>query len=125
VIGMLFGEVLLRRRFGALGTERVIRTTTRLAVLSTFGGLAAWGVLALVTARLGGGVLGSGVAVLLGSIAGLLALAAIASQWHLEELRELLGSLRGRGSPSAPPGLAGAAAGSRRRSSGGGRHRAR
>jgi putative peptidoglycan lipid II flippase len=138
LVGMVLGEVLLRRRFGALGTELVIQTAVRLAVLSLVGGLAAWGVLSLVTSRLGYGLAGSTVAVLLGSVAGLLALAAVASRWHVEEFRELTAALRGRGSAPVPaPVPARAPAGpigrvplrtvppDRRGRSSGGRHRAR
>jgi putative peptidoglycan lipid II flippase len=134
LVGMVLGEVLLRRQFGALGTELVIQTTVRLGVLSVIGGLATWGVLSLVTSRLGYGLAGSAVAVLLGSVAGLLALAAVASRWHVEEFRELTAALRGRGSvPATRSGPAGPVGRvplrtvppSRRGRSSGGRHRAR
>jgi putative peptidoglycan lipid II flippase len=121
VVGLLLGEVLLRRRFGRVRSGLVLRTTARLALLSAFGGLAAWGVLVLVTDRLGRGVGGSAVAVLLGSLAGLLVLAALASRWQVAELRELTAALRGR-VPVAIP--AGATAAAPRRRSTGGRHRA-
>jgi hypothetical protein len=55
----------------------------------------------LVFSRLGHGLAGSAVAVLLGSIAGLVALAAVASRWHVEEFRELTAALRGRGAQPA------------------------
>jgi putative peptidoglycan lipid II flippase len=112
VVGAVIGELLLRQRFGALGTSKVIRTTVRLTVLSVFGGLAAWGVQIVVTRWLGHGVAGAAASVVLGSIAGLATLAIIASQWQVAEFRELLGSLRSRGgSPSAAePVPAGAAA---------------
>jgi len=97
LVGVVLGEVLLRRRFGELGTRLVVQTTTRLLVLSVIGGVAAWAVQGLVFSRLGHGLAGSAVAVLLGSIAGLVALAAVASRWHVEEFRELTAALRGRG----------------------------
>jgi putative peptidoglycan lipid II flippase len=134
LVGMVLGEVLLRRRFGALGTELVIQTTVRLSVLSLIGGLATWAVLSLVTSRLGYGLAGSTVAVLLGSVAGLLALAAVASRWQVEEFRELTAALRGRGSvPATMRGPAGPVGRvplrtvppDRRGRSSGGRHRAR
>jgi putative peptidoglycan lipid II flippase len=105
VVGVAIGEVLLRKRFGELGTRLVIQTTARLTVLSIIGGLAAWGVYDLVTSQLGQGVGGSAVSVLLGSIAGLVVLAAVASKWHVEEFRELIGALRSRGgTPVGPRG---------------------
>jgi putative peptidoglycan lipid II flippase len=118
VVGAIVGEVLLRRRFGALGTSKVIRTTVRLTVLSVFGGLAAWGTQAVVTRWLGHGLAGSAGAIVLGSIAGLVTLAVIASQWQVAEFRELLGSLRSRG--GSPAGREPAAVGAGGPGAGGG-----
>jgi putative peptidoglycan lipid II flippase len=103
VVGLVAGEVLLRRRFGRLDGRRVTGVTSRLATMSAIGGLAAWGVLALVAHLLGQGVAGSAVAVVLGSLAGLAVLAAVASRWQVAELRELLGSLRGRRAGTGGP----------------------
>jgi putative peptidoglycan lipid II flippase len=138
IVGVVLGEVLLRRRFGELGTRLVIQTSARLLVLSVIGGVAAWAVQALVLGRLGHGLAGSSVSVLLGSVAGLLALAAVASRWHVEEFRELTAALRGRGAqpstaragargparPVSRPPLQTVPVEHRGRSSGG-RHRAR
>ena len=70
VAGTVAGEVLLRRRFGALDTGRVLRASAGFLLLSAVAALAAWGVLALVTGWLGAGTLGSAVAVVLGSLVG-------------------------------------------------------
>ena len=105
VVGVVLGEVLLRRRFGRLDSARVLRSTVRLSVVSVLGGLAAWGVLVLVTARLGAGVAGSAVAVVAGSAAGLAVVAAVLLRWRTSELDELVRSLRGRRA-AAPRGPA-------------------
>jgi putative peptidoglycan lipid II flippase len=107
VIGVLIGERLLRQRFGPLGGGEVVRTTVRIAAFSTAGGIAAWGTAALVDRWLGTGVVGSGVAVLLGSAVGLAVLAVLVARSRFAELDELFrGTRRGSRRP-------------------GGRHRAR
>jgi putative peptidoglycan lipid II flippase len=96
LIGVLLGVRLLRRRFGALGGRAVVRTTVRITVFSVAGGLAAWGMSTLAGRWLGTGVVGSGVAVLLGSAAGLAVLAVLVTRSRFAELDELIRGNRGR-----------------------------
>lgn len=116
VVGTVLGEVLLRRRFGRLGTARVVRAAARFAVLAVAAGLAAWAVLALVSGWLGTGPTGSAVAAIGGSVVALAVLGAAAVLSRSGELDDVLRGLRGR--PAAP---AGAASGGTGRSHG--RHR--
>ena len=96
VLGAVLGEVLLRRRFGPLGTGRVLRAGAGFLVLSGLATLAAWGVLVLVTGWLGVGPLASAVAVVLGSTVALGVLVATTLVWRSSELDDVLGGLRGR-----------------------------
>jgi putative peptidoglycan lipid II flippase len=96
IVGVVLGEVLLRRRFGPLDGREVVRTTVRITMYSAFGALAAWGVLVLASHRLGTGFAGSAVGVLLGSAAGLAVLAALASRVRFAELDQVLGGRGGR-----------------------------
>jgi len=92
VIGGVLGEALLRKRFGPLGGREVVGTTVRIAAYSVVGAAVAWVVLTLVTRWLGTGFAGSAVAVLLGSLAGLAVLGAMAARWRFAELDQLRGS---------------------------------
>ncbi|HEY2176667.1 MAG TPA: murein biosynthesis integral membrane protein MurJ [Mycobacteriales bacterium] len=96
VIGAVIGEVLLRTRFGRLETRRMLRTTSRLAIASAIGGLAAWGVLVAVTGALGSGRLGSAMAVLGGSLLGGLIALIVGLRLHIEELAMAVGGVRRR-----------------------------
>jgi putative peptidoglycan lipid II flippase len=100
VVGALIGEVLLRRRFGRLGTPVVVRSIVRFGLLSIAGGIAAWGVLMLVSRTLGTGPTASLVAVLAGSVAALGVVGAGAMLLRSSELDDVLRGLRGR--PAAP-----------------------
>jgi putative peptidoglycan lipid II flippase len=100
VIGVLIGNRLLRQRFGRLGGRDVVRTTVRITVFSIAGGLAAWAMAALAGHWFGTGVVGSGVAVLLGSAVGLAVLAALVSRSRFPELD---GLFRGTGRSSKRP----------------------
>ena len=112
VAGTVAGEVLLRRRFGALDTGRVLRASAGFLLLSAVAALAAWGVLALVTGWLGAGTLGSAVAVVLGSLAALGVLVASTLVWRSTELDDVLRGLGGR------PAATGGAVGGRHRAAG-------
>jgi putative peptidoglycan lipid II flippase len=96
VVGAVLGESLLRRRFGHLDTARTVRASTRFLIMSVLAGLAAWLVLALVSAALGQGFVGSLVAVVAGSVAagGVLVLTAMLGR--SAELDDVLRGLRGR-----------------------------
>jgi putative peptidoglycan lipid II flippase len=96
VLGAGLGEVLLRRRFGPLGTGRVLRAGAGFLVLATAGALAAWGVLVLVTGWFGVGPVASAIAVLAGSLVALGVLVAATLVWRSSELDDVLGGLRGR-----------------------------
>jgi putative peptidoglycan lipid II flippase len=96
VVGAVLGEELLRRRFGRVGTGRTVRAATRFLVMSVFAGLAAWLVLMLVEDWLGRGVLGSFVAVLLGSVAAGAVLVVSVLVGRSAELDDVLRGLRGR-----------------------------
>jgi putative peptidoglycan lipid II flippase len=102
VVGAILGEVLLRRRFGPLGSGRVLRAGGGFLVLSTLGTLAAWGVLALVTGWLGLSPLAAAVAVLLGSVAAAAVLVGTTLVWRSSELDDVLGGLRGRPATARP-----------------------
>ena len=96
VLGAVLGEVLLRRRFGRLGTGRVLRAGAGFLALSALGALTAWAVLALVAGWLGVGPIASAVAVVLGSLAALGVLVAATLVWRSSELDDVLRGLRGR-----------------------------
>ncbi|HEX6755937.1 MAG TPA: murein biosynthesis integral membrane protein MurJ [Mycobacteriales bacterium] len=96
VVGTVLGEVLLRRRFGRLGTGRVVRSIVRFCVLSLPAGLAAWAVLALASRTLGTGPTGSAVAVVAGSLVALGVLAGATLLTRSGELDDLMAGLRGR-----------------------------
>jgi putative peptidoglycan lipid II flippase len=94
VVGVLVGQVLLRRRYDSLDRGRVTASAARIAVVSAAGGLVAWGVLAAVARWLGIGFAGSAVAVVLGCIGGLVTFVVIARWWRIVELSEVMGGLR-------------------------------
>ena len=96
VVGTVLGEVLLRRRFGRLGTGRVVRSIVRFFVLSLPAGLAAWAVLALASRTLGTGPTGSAAAVVAGSLVALGVLAGATLLTRSGELDDLMAGLRGR-----------------------------
>jgi putative peptidoglycan lipid II flippase len=99
VVGAVAGEALLRRRFGRLDTARTVRASTRFLVMSVFAGLAAWVVLMVVSNGLGQGLLGSFVAVLLGSVAAGAVLILSVLVGRSAELDDVLRGLRGRSGP--------------------------
>jgi putative peptidoglycan lipid II flippase len=103
VVGAVVGEALLRRRFGRLDTARTVRASTRFLVMSVLAGLAAWMVLMVVSNATGRGVLGSLVAVLLGSVAAGAVLVVSVLVGRSAELDDVLRGLRGR----SGPGIAG------------------
>ncbi|HZB48986.1 MAG TPA: lipid II flippase MurJ, partial [Mycobacteriales bacterium] len=107
VVGTVLGEVLLRRRFGRLGTGRVLRAGARFLLLAVVAGLAAWVVLALVSGWLGTGPTGSAVAVLAGSAVALGVLVGAALLSRSTELDDVLRGLRGRGPASGTSRSAG------------------
>ena len=107
VVGTVAGEVLLRRRFGTLGTGRVVRAAAGFLLLSVLAALAAWGALALVTGWLGTRPVGSGVAIVLGSLVALGVLVASTLVWRSTELDDVLRGLRGRAAAAGGGPVAG------------------
>lgn len=96
VPGVLIGEILLRRRFGRLGTSRTVQTIVRMALASAIGGVAAWGVLAAVTRQLGDGVGPSALALVAGSAFGGGIALFCALRLRISELTTLTERLRRR-----------------------------
>jgi putative peptidoglycan lipid II flippase len=94
VVGWVLGEVLLRRRFGPLGSTAFVRTCLQLVIASAFGGVAAWLVLAGVTRWLNTGALQAAVATLGGCVVGGAVMVAVALRLRVSEVRTVLGGLR-------------------------------
>jgi putative peptidoglycan lipid II flippase len=88
-VGMLMGEIWLRRRFGKLGSRRVVRTYVKTGVSSVWGAAAALAVVLLVTHYIPGGIHRAGGAwvTLLGG--GLLGLACAFGMMTLLRVHEL------------------------------------
>jgi putative peptidoglycan lipid II flippase len=97
VVGTVLGDVLLRRRFGRLGTARVVRAAAGFLLLSALAGAAALAVLVPVGRWLGPGPVGSLAAVALGSVAAAAVLVAVAVVRRPAELDDVLRGLRGGG----------------------------
>ncbi|AHI02180.1 murein biosynthesis integral membrane protein MurJ [Kutzneria viridogrisea] len=74
VLGMVIGELWLRRRFGKLGSRRVVKTYVKTAVSSVWGAAAALGVALAVNHFVPNGihhVLGAWLALVIGGLVGL------------------------------------------------------
>lgn len=89
VVGAIVGHIVLTRRLGRLGFSAVASTTMRMAVASVVGGLAAWAVMIEAHDRFGTGHGGELVAVLGGSVVGLVVLALVATQLRIPEIDAL------------------------------------
>lgn len=94
VVGAVLGEALLRRRFGPIGTDRLLRTTFKLAVASAVGGVIAWASLRLITDQIGYGRAGSTLSTVVGATLGGLAALLIAIRLRVEELHAVAVQLR-------------------------------
>lgn len=96
VPGVLLGEVLLRGRFGALQSGRVLRTTIRLVLASAAGGGVAYGIRAVVERAFGAQFEGAAIALVLGSVLGGAVMLFVALRLRVAELGDVVGSLRRR-----------------------------
>jgi putative peptidoglycan lipid II flippase len=89
VVGAIVGHVALTRRLGHLGFRRVLRTVAQIGVASVVGGAIALLVVVGTGSALGHGHAGSISGLLLGSLAGLGALAAVAWRMRIPEVRDI------------------------------------
>jgi putative peptidoglycan lipid II flippase len=89
VVGAVVGHVALTRRLGHLGFRRVLRTVAQIGAASVVGGAVALLVVLGTGSALGHGHAGSIAGLLLGSIAGLAALAAVAWRMRIPEVRDI------------------------------------
>lgn len=96
VAGLLAGQVWLRRRFGRLGSGRVLRTVARLSLVSAVGGAVGWLAVRETTELAGRGAPGSLAALLAGSAAGLVAGWLCCRVVHIPEVRALGELVRAR-----------------------------
>jgi putative peptidoglycan lipid II flippase len=94
VVGAIVGHVVLTRRFGRLGFSRVARTVAQIGVASLAGAAAAWGATLLAHDALGTARAGSGVALVGGSLAGLVVLVGVAWRMRIADVAEVLASAR-------------------------------
>ena len=106
VVGAVVGEIWLRRRFGPMGTRRVLVTVGKMGLASAVGGLAAWGTVQLAW----GGFPDSMVEALLqcatAGVVGVSVIASVALILGVEELDPIVNRLAGRRRPR-PAGTAG------------------
>jgi putative peptidoglycan lipid II flippase len=96
VVGAVAGHLLLSSRLGSLGFRSVARTVVQIGLASLLGGAAALAVVVTSTAALGDGHLGSGTALVLGSLSGLAVLGLVAWRLRIPELANLAAQARGR-----------------------------
>ncbi len=92
-LGTLAGELLLRRRFGKLGSRRVLRTYIKVAVAAVWGAAVALVIELGVRSYLPGGLhgaLGAFTSLLAGGILGLLAAFGMMALLRVHELRPAL-----------------------------------
>ena len=92
-LGTLVGELLLRKRFGKLGSRRVVRTYIKVAVAAVWGAAVALVVELGVRSYIPGGVhgaLGAFTSLVVGGILGLLAAFGMMALLRVHELRPAL-----------------------------------
>lgn len=94
VVGLVLGDVLLRKRFGPLGSGRLLRTGVQMTVASAAGGLVAWLLLAGITHELGAGRTGYALATIAGCLLGGAIALAAAVRMRVSDLNLVLASLR-------------------------------
>jgi len=95
-VGAFYGTGLLRRQFGPLGLSRQFRVLVRITVATVIGMFVAGVVHIAVTDAFGLGFFGSFASLILGGGAGLAVILLVARAMHIEELDELIGTVRGR-----------------------------
>jgi putative peptidoglycan lipid II flippase len=96
VIGVLAGHVILTRRLGRLGFNRVWQTTVRIAIPSAIAGAAAYAVTLVCESALGTGHAGALAGLLGGSIIGLAVLVGLLSRMRIPEITDLIATVRRR-----------------------------
>jgi putative peptidoglycan lipid II flippase len=94
VVGLVLGDVLLRKRFGSLGSGRLLRTGIQIAVASVVGGLVAWAVLFAITHEMGSGRAGSTVSAVLGCLLGGAVAFGVALRMRVEDLDVVVANIR-------------------------------
>ena len=102
VIGAIVGHRLLTRRFGNLGFGPVVRTSGLIGAASAAGGLVAYVVDRVCVAYVGDGRGGALVALIAGSLAGLVVLIAICWRMPIPEIAALRARVARRGSSVGP-----------------------
>jgi putative peptidoglycan lipid II flippase len=101
VVGATISARRLRARLGGLDGQRVLRTYNRLILASALAALPAVLVSFLTSQRLGIGLTGSSVTILVGGGLMMGAFLVLARRMRIEELNELVGTVTGRLSKSA------------------------
>lgn len=94
VVGLVLGDVLLRKRFGPLGTGRLVRTSTQMLIASVIGGFVAWLALFVITHELGSGRAGYTLATIVGCLAGGAVAFIVAMRMRVEDLAAAVGRIR-------------------------------
>jgi putative peptidoglycan lipid II flippase len=96
VVGAIAGHVLLARRLGRLGFRRVGVTVVQIAIASAIAGLAAWAVVLIADHTLGGGHVGSALALGGGGLAGLVVLAGVLWRMRIPDVQQVADLARRR-----------------------------
>ncbi len=94
LVGAVTGHILLTRRFGRLGFSAVAVSVARIAVAALGGAAVAYGVVVLSRHLIGTGRDGALLAVVGGSLLGLVALVALMRALRVAEVQQILASLR-------------------------------
>jgi putative peptidoglycan lipid II flippase len=96
VVGAVVGQVLLSRRLGRLGSRSVAVTTLRIGLASALGGASAYAVVVWMRHLFGHAHAGAVSGLVLGAVAGLAVMAAVAWRMRIPEVRDVLALARGR-----------------------------
>jgi putative peptidoglycan lipid II flippase len=99
VVGAYVGYLLLRRRYGTLGFRTVASTVGRTCVASAMGAGVAYLCVLASEHLIGTGRSAAALALVSGSVLGGALYLLVARALDVTELREILGSLRGRSAP--------------------------
>ncbi|CUU57303.1 putative peptidoglycan lipid II flippase [Parafrankia irregularis] len=114
MIGLVATTVLLRRKLGGIDGNRVARVTTRVSVTAGIGAVLASVIADVVRDLLGHGWLGSGIAVVIGLVAGGLAFVVISVRSGLYEMTALMRMVGGKlGAGKGGAGKGGTSSGGR------------
>ncbi|HEV7193620.1 MAG TPA: murein biosynthesis integral membrane protein MurJ [Jatrophihabitantaceae bacterium] len=96
VVGAIAGHVLLTRRLGRLGFGRVLRTVRQIGIASVAGGAVALVALVGISDAAGRGLFGSLAGLVVGGLAGLAVLGAVAWRMRIPEVRDIVTLARRR-----------------------------